>query len=213
MGTSSSSVKGDEHTSEHSKQSDPNFRFLIGKVKNLGPAAQRLFNLGKLYLSPDDQVQLDKDKTDFGNLFKTVDESEVATETLKDKAFQLFLPLKKSKPIHHGQTYVQWKVAYEYQTAYLLCMQKRNIIYIQPIDDFPCFVKDFRFQRRLIRVGLFEMIQGFVQIFFSGLDVMILPGIQMQSMGWDLVSRYKTKHESRFKLKLKLNLFKKEKKV
>ena len=56
MGTSSSSLKGDEHTSEHSKQSDPNFRFLIGKVKNLGPAAQRLFNLGKLYLSPDDQA-------------------------------------------------------------------------------------------------------------------------------------------------------------
>ena len=153
MGAFSSSQESDDHTSEGSKLSEPNFRFLMGKMKSVGPAAQRLFSLGKLYLSPDDSMQQEKDMTDFGNLFPTVDESQVATEIEKDKAFQLFLPLKKSKPIHHGQTYIQWKVSYEYQSKYLLCMQKRNVIYIQPIDDFPNFVKDFRFQRRLIQVG------------------------------------------------------------
>ena len=208
MGASSSFQAGDDHgNSEHSRVSDPNFRFLMGKVQNLGPAAQRLFNLGKLYLSPDDPVQLDKDKADFENLFPTVDESQshysqTASEKEMNKAFQLFRPLKKSKPIHHGQTYVQWKVSYDYQTAYLLCIHKRNIIYVQPIDDFPDFVKDFRFQRRLIRVGLFELIQGFAQIFFSGLDVMVLPGIQTESMGWDIASRYKTMHAKKLTHKL-----------
>ena len=187
MGASNSvQEKDDDHSSGQNRTSDPNFRFLMGKMKNLAPAAQRLFSLGKLYLSPDDPEQLNKDKDDFKDLFPTVD----ASQEVSEKAFQLFHPLKKSKPLYHGQTYVQWKVSYDYQSAYLLCMQKRNIIYIQPIDDFPDFVKDFRFKRRLIQVGLFELVQGFAQIFFSGVDVMVLPDVQTETLGWDVASRY-----------------------
>ncbi|KAK7491440.1 hypothetical protein BaRGS_00017269 [Batillaria attramentaria] len=34
------------------------------------------------------------------------------------------------------------------------------------------------------------MLQGFAQIFFGGLDVIALPGIQTQNLGWDIASRY-----------------------
>lgn len=190
MGASGSSEQGrdEQQNSAQCGPADPNFRFLMGKVKNLGPAAQRIFDLGKLYLTPDDAEKVQKDKTDFEHLFPAADESHLSAEKEKE-AFQLFRPLKKSTAIHQGQTYVQWKVGYEYQSAYLLCLHKRNIIYIQPIDDFPDFVRDFRFQRGMIRVGLFELIQGFAQIYFSGLDVMVLPGIQLENQGWEIASR------------------------
>ncbi|XP_076451125.1 archaemetzincin-2-like [Babylonia areolata] len=197
MGLSNSTVDttGDSNggdASEHQQcaVSDKNFRFLMGKVRNVGPAAQRLFNLGKLYLSPDNPEQIEKDKHDFQELFHPMHESAEASDAEVNKAFKLFQPLKKSKPLHHGQTYVQWKVAQDYQSSYLLCMHKRDIIYIQPIDEFPDFVKRFRFQRGMIQVGLFELVQGFAQVFFSGIDVMVLPHVQTEQLGWNVVSRY-----------------------
>ena len=194
MGASSSSVGDDEGNdtsgSAACQISDPNFRFLMGKVKNVGPAAKRLFDLGKLYLSPDDSEQISKDRNDFKSLFPTVSDLPAEQEQDVDRAFQLFRPLKKMKPLHHGQTYVQWKVAYDYQSSYVLCMQQRNIIYIQPIDDFPEFVRNFKFKRGMIQVGLFELIQGFAQIFFSGMDVVVLSGMSMEDKGWSIASRY-----------------------
>ncbi|KAL8591507.1 hypothetical protein ACOMHN_000522 [Nucella lapillus] len=196
MGVSSSSENNENASEQRSQQcgvTDANFRFLMGKVRNVAPAAQCLFNLGKLYLSPENPDQIEKDKHDFQELFPPMDEAAGIADTEDSevsKAFKLFRPLKKSKPLHLGQTYVQWKVSHDYQSAYVLCMQKRDIIYIQPIDDFPDFVRDFRFQRGLIRVGLFETVQGFAQVFFSGIDVTVLPAIQMEPLGWNVASRY-----------------------
>lgn len=162
----------------------------MGKVKGLAPAAQRLFSLGKLYLTADDSEQLNKDRADFAHLFPA-DENHLdqTSDQERQRAFQLFRPLRMSKPLHQGQTFVQWKVSHDYQSAYLLCLQKRNVIYIQPVDDFPDFVKNFRFQRGHIQVGLFELVQGFAQIFFTGLDVMVLPGVYTEELGWNIALR------------------------
>lgn len=191
MGNLSSSQRDDEANTGECGLNDPNFRFLMGKVKNVAPAAQRLFSLGKLYLSPEDPDQLNKDRADFEHLFHA-DEHHLDKDSDQErsKAFRLFRPLKMSKPLQQGQTFMQWKVSHDYQSAYILCLQRRNIIYIQPIDAFPDFVKDFKFRRSHIQVGLFELVQGFAQIFFSGLDVFVLPGIETEALEWNISSRY-----------------------
>lgn len=164
-------------------------QFLMGKLERLAPAAQKVFSLGKLYLSSQNSETDMRDRNDFNRLFPSTDAGDALFSDNIEEAFKLFRPLKKSAPLHHGQTYVQWKVLHDYQSGYLFCTHRRNVIYIQPIDDFPVFVKNFRFMYKSMSLDLFEMIQGFAQIFFSGMDVVVLPGIYTENLGWEIASR------------------------
>lgn len=190
MGASSSSDDNTTNTREAQNLERSNVRSLMGRVEHLAPAAQKLFGMGKLYFKPEDEETLRQDRIEFSHLFPVKDETVMTAETHENEAFELFRPLKTSQRLHHGQTYLQWKMYHDYQSAYVLCTQKRNVIYIQPIDDFPNFIKDFRFHTKSISVSLFEMLQGFAQIFFGGLDVLLLPGISTENLGWNIISRY-----------------------
>ncbi|XP_025087864.1 archaemetzincin-2-like [Pomacea canaliculata] len=195
MGASNSSESEIQQSSGAERLScvDPHFRSLMGKLERLAPAAQRIFSLGKLYFVQGDR-DTENDKNEFQALFPSLDRGD-STESKFESGFELFHPLKKSTPpLQHGQTFMQWKAGHDFQYANLTCSQRRRVIYIQPIDDFPDFVKNFRFewnfQSRTMSVDLFEMLQGFAQIFFSGMDVCLLPKIEMAEIGWDVASRY-----------------------
>ncbi|XP_046575491.1 archaemetzincin-2-like, partial [Haliotis rubra] len=102
----------------------------------------------------------------------------------QDEDAGLFLPLTQARPIYLGQTYPRWKYMYKLQNMYALCVPTRKIIYIQPIDEFPTFMKQFRISMKSLSLDVFSLLQGFTQIFFSGLDVTVLPSMSMERRGW-----------------------------
>ncbi|XP_046328234.1 archaemetzincin-2-like [Haliotis rufescens] len=102
----------------------------------------------------------------------------------QDEDAGLFLPLTQARPIYLGQTYPRWKYMYKLQNMYALCVPTRKIIYIQPIDEFPDFMTEFRISMKSLSLDVFSLLQGFTQIFFSGLDVTVLPSVSMERMGW-----------------------------
>ncbi|XP_067655829.1 archaemetzincin-2-like [Haliotis asinina] len=111
-------------------------------------------------------------------------EGASARNMKQDDDAGLFLPLTQARPIYLGQTYPRWKYMYKLQNMYALCVPTRKIIYIQPIDEFPAFMMQFRISMKSLSLDVFSLLQGFTQIFFSGLDVTVLPNMSMERLGW-----------------------------
>ena len=98
-------------------------------------------------------------------------------------------PLRKSAPLHHFQTFIQWKAAQDLNNFYSLCLPKRETIYLQPINAFPNFVHSFQLQNHNLKLNLFETIQAFLQIFFCGLEVLLLPPVDVDSSKKEVKTR------------------------
>ncbi|GFO29372.1 Archaemetzincin-2 [Plakobranchus ocellatus] len=175
--------------------------FLIRKLYNrrlesLPESARKLFNQGKQYLTTG--LSDGDDATDgFCTLFQVYQPLRAADEsphglTSPSKEMSVGIlntPMRRSAPLHHLQTYVQWKAAQDLNNFYSLCLPKRQTIYIQPISTFPDFIHSFRFKSQNLSLSLFETIQAFLQIFFSGLEVLQLPPMPLEEFAGAVRSR------------------------
>ena len=114
---------------------------------------------------------------------------EQSSTTREINPGMLDTPLRKSAPLHHFQTFVQWKAAQDLNNFYSLCLPKRQNIYLQPINAFPDFVHSFQFKSQNLELSMLETIQAFLQIFFCGLEVLLLPPVMIDDTKEEVRSR------------------------
>ncbi|KAL3841623.1 hypothetical protein ACJMK2_019737 [Sinanodonta woodiana] len=101
----------------------------------------------------------------------------------------LYKVLPLNKPLYTTQTYVQWYSSITYEIAFSKCRTSKRTIYFQPINSFPDFIQNFE-----LRIGdhiysLFGLIRTFAEYFFWGMDVQVLPSINIQELGWNITTR------------------------
>lgn len=125
----------------------------------------------------------------FVHYFNVSDSSQTDDKTQANKD-TLFTPLKKSAPLYYAQTYIQWKSAQDLRNLYAICLPKKKTIYLQPIDTFPDFICNFQLKTHHLNLNLFETLQGFCQIFFSGFEVLVRSPLSVEDSGWSVRSRY-----------------------
>ncbi|XP_005096037.1 uncharacterized protein LOC101846067 [Aplysia californica] len=102
----------------------------------------------------------------------------------------LFTPFVMSTPLYHMQTFTRWKVAYSLNNLYPFCYRKRRTtIYIQPLEDFPDFFSSYRVQVGKLTLDFFQLLQSFVQIYFSGFESLVLSPVSLSSMDGQVRSR------------------------
>lgn len=94
-----------------------------------------------------------------------------------------------SKDLYKGQTYIQWKVARDIDLLSRLCSTEKKSIYIQPVDGFPDFLANFSIQIYDKSCSLFSFVRQFVNIFFQGFNVSLLPAIDIKKHGWNISRR------------------------
>ena len=97
----------------------------------------------------------------------------------------LFQPRTKFPKPFIRQTYKQWKAMMDLGWR-LRQIRKRNIIFIQPLNDFPDFISEFSCGSH---TGLFEFLRSFCEIFFMRIEVRLLPALNMKEAGWNITSR------------------------
>ncbi|RUS70942.1 hypothetical protein EGW08_021299, partial [Elysia chlorotica] len=174
-----------ENLQEQNASTENDFQFLIGRLEDLPNSARRLFSLGKQYLTTGSKDG-GAGEDNFCSLFKVYHPPQTAREHSPDEqgssvqgvnSGMLDTPLRKSAPLHHFQTFVQWKAAQDLNNFYSLCLPKRQNIYLQPINAFPEFVHSFSLKSQSLELGLFETVQAFLQVFFCGLEVLTLPPV------------------------------------
>lgn len=175
---------GEERQQEEAASTEHDFQFLIGRLENLPESARRLFSLGKRYLTTGSKDE-DGGGENFCALFQPyrssqsdADFSAVEQGSPRREAGTGLLdtPLRKSAPLHHFQTYIQWKAAQDLNSFYSLCLPKRQTIYLQPLNTFPDFVHSFHLTHPgMLKLNLFETVQAFLQVFFCGLEVLLVP--------------------------------------
>ena len=102
-------------------------------------------------------------------------------------------PLFVATPaVIHGpraQTVTMWKAMMDIGFRWRR-LRKRKFIYLQPLNTFPDFIMDFETNAY---DGFFELLLSFSKAFFSGLEVKILPSLDMEEAGWNVTSRYHSK--------------------
>ncbi|GFR67317.1 archaemetzincin-2 [Elysia marginata] len=201
MGQTTTSLSSNKENSEGQQQTsastENDFQFLIGRLENLPDSARKLFNLGKQYLTTGSKNR-DSGGNDFSSLFQPYlplhTDGDISTEdinsTLRETGTgMLDTPLRKSAPLHHFQTYIQWKAAQDLNNFYSLCLPKRHTIYLQPINTFPEFVHSYRLKNQSLELNLFETVQAFLQVFFCGLEVLLLPPVMLDNTKQEVRSR------------------------
>ena len=101
-----------------------------------------------------------------------------------DSAHVLFRPRLPLPPVIYRQTFSMWKASMDINFRFWR-LRKRRTIYIQPLDSFPDFVTEFSYSTGM---GFFDLLQKFMEIFFMGCPVHLLPVIDIAS--WNITSRY-----------------------
>ena len=91
-------------------------------------------------------------------------------------------------PPIHRQTYRMWKAAMDL-TFRFWRLRKRQSIYIQPLDTFPSFVNELSWQELDESNQFFQLLSEFMGIFFSGMNVHVLPSVNMEEAGWSITTR------------------------
>ncbi|KAL5007341.1 hypothetical protein ScPMuIL_016147 [Solemya velum] len=89
-----------------------------------------------------------------------------------------------------AQTYIQWKSAYDLGKLYQICQRERRIIYIQPLDDFPDFILDFKLSFHSAPTDFFSLLSHYCRVFFCGIDVEVLPKIDICKKEWNIKKRH-----------------------
>ena len=106
----------------------------------------------------------------------------------------IFIPMPNIPSLLFQQTYTKWKAVMDNHLR-LGQIRRRRTVYIQPIDEFPEFVhkslgNDADTICGVNTVGFFELLREYMEVFFSGLDVVIKPTIKTTGNGWSVQSRY-----------------------
>ena len=176
---------------------------LIGDFSKLSPAAQRLYDLGNKCLESVDPNAANRHalraldtnadptqnhaSTTAGDATEASDQKDAdgASDTIRP----LFEPLQQTMPLFHQQTFTQWRSVRELKNVYSFCMPSQSVIYIQPIDEFPDFILNFRFKSHGLYMDFFGLLQSFAQVFFNGYDVVVLPQMWLDTCGWYITSR------------------------
>ncbi|XP_050411232.1 archaemetzincin-2 [Patella vulgata] len=166
------------------QSSTSNVQYLLGDIQKLAPSARKLFNLGKECLTTSVA------RLPFGNEPELKFQEATNLADLQNPDFRLFRPLKLTQPLYSGQTYVKWRSVRDVQNVYAFCAPVKTIIYIQPIDEFPEFIKIFRLTTKRLELTLFSLLQSFCQIYFSGFDSHVLPEVNIKDKQWQIRSRH-----------------------
>jgi len=169
-----------------SKKTAKEVEKLIGKLQHLPRSAQKLFSLTEVYLAKNSCGHIQSSDSSLQRLARTgegniSDETEIRLHTDTDQKSRhelgasLFVPLNNSpKDLSPPQTFLIWKNVYTVHNVYpYVCIRKPNVIYLQPIDCFPNFVEEYQLQKGNLTLSFFSVLQGFAQIFFSGLEVLV----------------------------------------
>lgn len=118
------------------------------------------------------------------NVWAVENKKEFTTHSDPNKV-QLFKPMKTFPKVVFRQSYRQWKAGMD--SAFKLReIKKRKVICIQPLDDFPDFVHQFKMGNVF---GFMEFLKLVCEIFFHGFEVRLLPPLCIQEAGWNITSR------------------------
>lgn len=105
---------------------------------------------------------------------------------------KVFIP-KPSLPFPlYQETFHRWKSSMNMQWRFRRLRRLRASIVLQPLDEFPSFLADFRVQLRDYgHLGFCELLHEFMKVFFSGANIRLSSAAG--TSGWDVTSRV---HES-----------------
>lgn len=186
-----------------------NRQFLIGDLSDLIPREQKLYSLSEYVLNPTKEVVKSDDlgisiirfETENGNDTKEMDKGDSGNVSMDDISVEnvevsnLFIAKQLKKKLYLTQSFIQWKTCHGYETMFSCCRPIKRTIYIQPVDNFPDFIKEFEFKLDSYRhsFNFFTFMQAFAEIFFSGMTVRILPGFNLVSSKWNIKTRVHSK--------------------
>ena len=199
-------------------------QILIGDLSKLSPVEQKLYQLshcalnrqdpsiGKLCTSLGIKI-LDFKSDEFVEPDKDNDVSEAENDNnssvcenrvnlTEDSVSSLFYILMTEKPFYFSQTFTQWRMCMTYENTFSCCRPEKTTIYIQPVDNFPSFIRDFEIKLDHFDepLNFFTLLQTFAEAFFDGMDVKLLPEVNLMETEWNITSRihHKTGHKQYF---------------
>nr|KAI8760500.1 archaemetzincin-2-like; partial [Biomphalaria glabrata] len=180
--------QNDERNQTNKTELDVDLTYLIGKLERLPAYAKKLFELSKLYLTSAAENSNDCKSQSFHMTESAmIGRSEQCQASNELSSLYLFTPLKQKHPLHCGQTFIQWKATFDVQQLAYMCAPSRNTIYLQPLDSFPEVISQFVLPISQLYLSLFQLLQGFCQIFFLGVEVVLLAPVS--STNWNIRSR------------------------
>lgn len=96
---------------------------------------------------------------------------------------------KQSLGAQLAQTYKQWKASHDLAQLSYICFTQPKTIYIQPLDDFPDFINRFQLHTQNLTLSFFDMLECFLQVYFSGMEVETLPSVSIHQREWKVRTR------------------------
>ncbi|XP_077862902.1 archaemetzincin-1-like [Saccoglossus kowalevskii] len=143
-------------------------RVLVGSIDKFDTQIQNLFMMSEACLDPSPPER--------NNLAKP-------QSSQRDKS-KLFI-CKDKIANSERQGFPQWKVAREMNSLFALNFSsKRNIIFFQPIGEFPSHILDFK----VGGIPLLQFLCDFLKTFFHGMEVETQEEISVESL--EVTSRY-----------------------
>ena len=117
------------------------------------------------------------------------------TEThAQDKCCELFVPKTDIPKVMFQQTYRQWKAGQDLNWRIRL-MRKKRLIVVQPLDLFPEFIQDFQLTFNGQQcIGFFSFLKAYLEVFFFGFDFELRSPVTMESLGWNITTRWEISH-------------------
>ena len=179
-------------------------RYLIGDISELSALDQKLFRLSGYALNPTDtstksgehgipivQVSEEIKETNKDNTAVSADEISVENVVVNS----LFMVYQLKKKLYLTQTFIQWKANYRYEALLSCCKPLKRTVYIQPVDNFPDFIKDFEIKLESYKHSLnfFTFMQTFAEVFFSGMTLRLLPSFNLLNSNWNIRTRVHSK--------------------
>ena len=139
----------------------------------------------------------DKNETESGEVNNAnsgnVSMNEIAVQNIEVN--NLFTVKQLKKKLCLTQSFVQWRTCHGYENMFSCCRTVKRTIYIQPVDNFPDFIKEFEIKLDSYRhsFNFFTFMQAFADIFFTGMTVRILPSFSLVHSKWNVKSRVHSK--------------------
>lgn len=111
--------------------------------------------------------------------------------TEKDRMV-LFYLLISDKSYFCSQTFTQWKSIRNFDQWWKpCCKEEKTKIYLQPVDDFPAFLTEFLIDMKHCdrTKDFFGLLQLFLEAYFDGMTVDLLPPINILNSKWKIKTR------------------------
>ena len=188
-----------------------NLRFLIGDLGDATRQEQKIYSLSEYVLNRSkEMVKSDhlsfsivsfETETEHKTEAKEIDNADSGNVSMDDISIQnvevsnLFIVKQLKKKLYLTQSFIQWKTCHGYENMFSCCRTIKRTIYIQPMDNFPDFIKEFEIKLDSYRhsFNFFTFMQAFAEIFFSGMTIRILPSFNLVNSKWNIKSRVHSK--------------------